>query len=457
MKIKYVMLIITSILLISIISAQSQIYKEPYNDIFTTESRLGKSLSDIKSELSFRSCYNDEHWQSKSCQYAYWCYAILPSTSNNIGSALRRECMDVSEKTGAALVVNDFLPPKGVLYYVVTFLTVVEYNYNDATEKWTPTASIPNNYITADSIRSVCPEGQMLRFDMAAGEYRCYIAKRMCLDTLQTGLCTNVYTLYALDINEDGVVSESEMKDGSALCADRPILGYPQGDGICDMVVDLECVDVCSKYAMNAQGELVCTIPGGNNLCDEWDMAAWYGCWDDVLSPNSKICDSIDSALCSITFQPVCVPKTSGTVIGGQTFPNDCFAKSKGYNACPTGTIEPNCYVDDACYPPIVQCYVPEDCPIPNVCLGGSTAGISAMCLDYSCSYSGACGSLSCNSDADCTQLSLPCVGVTASCEAGYCTIQGRCLVKPEPEKYNIWSLIQEVWLVFWSWIKSLF
>lgn len=443
------------ILLIGSALAQ-EIYKEPYSDTFTTVSELGKSLSAIKSEMGFKSCYVDENWQSKDCDYLYYCYAILPSTSDDIGDALRRECIDVSEKSSVTLEIKDFLPPKGVLYYVVTFITNVNYVYNDVTEKWVPTAEIPNQYINAHPIRSVCPEGQMLDFYAPAGEYRCYIAKRMCLDTLQTGLCTNVYTLWALDKNEDGIVSETEMHTGASLCADRPLPNYPLGDGICDLTRDLECVDVCSLYEIDAGGNLICTVSGANGLCDEWDMAAWFGCWDDVLSPNSKICDIIDNSLCSTTYNPVCVAKTPGTIVGGQTYPNDCFAKSKGFEECP-GTPNTDCYVMDACTPQIVQCYSSEDCPTLGVCKGGSTAGISALCLNYMCSYSGACSTLGCNQNADCTDLDMPCIGVTTTCELGFCTIQGKCLTKPEPEKFNLWLLIQNIWTTFWNWVKSLF
>ena len=248
------------------------------------------------------------------------------------------------------------------------------------------------------------------------------------------------------------------------MCADRPldinndgIYEYPHGDGICDSVKDLECLDQCSKYTLQADGSLKCTTLGPNGLCDSFDKASWYSCYDDVLSPNSKICDDIDSALCSTSYNPVCVAVTDGTIIGGKTYPNDCFAKSKGFSECSTTIPSTSCYIKTACEPPIVQCYVQEDCPDLNVCLGGSTAGISKMCLDYRCSYTGACGNLACNSNADCAGLAENiCVGMVAECQGGVCTLSGSCLQPPQP-KFSIWELIAQVWANFWGWVKGLF
>lgn len=444
------LILLIAILLVSLTTVNAQeIYTTPYSDSFSTESELGKSLDTIRTELAVKSCYVDANWQAKNCDYLYFCFAILPSTSNSIADALLKDCQDVTDKSSVTLAVKQFIPPKGVLYYVTTFITLVNYQYNDAMEVWEPTASIPTEYINAHSIRSVCPEGQMLDFDMVAGEYKCYLAKRACLNTMDTGLCTNVYNLWVLDKNEDGIISDAELVDGSNYCADRPTPENPEGDKICDIVKDLECVDVCSDFDINGN----CIVSGANGLCDEWDQAVNYGCWDDVLSANSKICDELDVVGCFKTYDPVCVGGRGGT-----TYPNSCFAeKGQGIYRCPTDTPQSDCYILGACEPAIVQCYVPEDCPDTTVCLGGSTAGISKMCLNYMCSYTGACGNLACDSDSDCEEMNMPCVGVFPTCEGGLCVISGKCLTAPQPQKLSIWELIADKWNIFWNFIKNLF
>lgn len=461
MKKKTILGILTFLLLMTIVSAadpvvpEATLYHEPYNAQFTTVSEIGMSLTEIRTELNVNSCYSEENWQTKKCQYLYYCYAILPSDSDSFMDALLKQCMDVTDKDTATLEIKQFIPPKGVLYYVVTFITKVDAECalpSCKADEWTHTATIPQQHLRASSIRSVCPEGQMLDFDMAAGKYKCYIAKKICIDTMNTGMCTNLYSLWALDKDENGVVDDYEMKTGSSICADRPTDQHPYGDGICDRIRNWECKNTCSKYEI-INGEIICTDERPNDLCDEYDRATIFSCWDDVLSPNSGICDDVD-AVCPASFDPVCV---SGR--GGKTFPNSCFAKANGFSKCPTDTPADNCYVENtACEPMIVQCYTVEDCPTLQVCAGGSMAGISKMCLNYRCSYTGGCKSLVCDTDEDCAGLAENiCVGMYATCESGICSLDGSCLQPPRPKELSIWELILQYWNTFWATVKSVF
>jgi len=449
---KKIAILISMLILFSITVVATDIYREPYSTTFSTESEIGKTIPTIISELNTKSCYNKENWGTKYCNYVYYCYAILPSTSTDLKQVLQKNCIDITEKSTVSLQIIDFVPPKGILYYVTSFIVVVNAECTKDTctsSQWTYNVIIPELYIRAHSIRNVCPEGQMLNFDINAGEYKCFIAKRVCLDTLKTGLCTNVYNIWALDMNEDGVVSEKEKKSGSSLCADRPldinndgIFEYQNGDGICDMVRDLECLDNCKKYTLDSNGNLECTSLGSNGLCDEWDKASWFSCDDDVLSPNSKICDNIDSNLCNTNYNPVCVGGR-----GGITYPNECFAKASGQNI----------FEKSSCEPAVIQCYIPEDCPELNVCLGGSTSGISKMCLANRCSYTGACGNLACNTNADCLGLGENiCVGMYASCNGGVCTIDGNCLEPPTQNNSWFWEMITQIWSKFVQIVKNL-
>jgi hypothetical protein len=288
----------------------------------------------------------------------------------------------------------------------------------------------------------------MLWFNQAAGVYECHISQRVCLDTLKTGLCTNPYNIYSLDIKpEDGVVSAAEMIDGSTFCADRPVNNQTSGDGICDVVTDLGCPDTCTKYTLNGvTGQLDCTTSGSNNLCDEWDKAAWFSCKDDPLSPNSRICDSIDSNLCGVNYNPVCVVNATGGF--GHTYPNSCFAKAQGQST----------YVAGTCTPDIVQCYATSDCKDLPLCYGGSTMGISKACLGNRCEYTGVCADMACTQNSDCVVGANICIGVTGTCSGNVCVISGSCLQPPASggAAFNLWTMIQTVWTTFWNWVKSL-
>lgn len=456
---KLILIPILFLLTLGIVSA-TDIFTEPYNEIFTPESETGKSIATVKSELNIKSCYVKENWESKQCNYLYYCVMISPSDSSSVNDALWKECEEVTEDTSVEIVVKDFLPPKGVLYYVTSFFTKVTHTCNldsCSSTEWESSAEIPEAYINAHDIRSVCPEGQMLAPPRDAGGVitglpKCYISQRVCIDNLNTGVCTNAYPLYVLDLNEDGIITSAEVDDATNYCKDA------NSDRICDLTVDLECVDLCSDYDLDVDGNMVCVSLGPNSKCDEWDMASEFGCIDDELSPNSNICDDVDVEGCLRNYDPVCVATTSGTTIGGVTYPNSCFAeKGQGYYECPTATPETNCYVIGSCQPPVTQCYVAEDCPDTNVCLGGSTAGITKMCLGNMCSYSGACGNLACDVDSDCDGMNLPCVGVFAHCDNGICAIGGKCMEAPQPTKFSIWDLIINIFTAFFNFVKSLF
>ena len=438
-------------------AADYQLYTEPYSQTFSTDSELGVTWPAVVSAIGNYPCTTKTYWETnKWCNFYYYCYAILPSDSTSIANSLQRECVDGTGLANVSLKINNFLPPKGVLYYVTTFVVPIKAtcgSTNCDSNNWSYSVYngvIPQVDIRVHPIRSVCPSGQMLKYIPSAGKSSCFKAERVCTDNLQTGLCSNAYTLWAIDLNQDGTVSLAEMQDGASLCADRPadlnndgIYEYPQGDGICDTVTDLGCVDVCSKY--NTAG--TCTVSGANSLCDIYDILAPYTCADSVLSPNSKICDSLDSNLCSKAYDPVCWGKNVTSGIGGTTYPNKCFADAQGK----TG------YVPGTCLPDVVQCYVPNDCPDPNVCVGGSSVGISKACTAYRCAYSGACGNMACITDADCSALSVNvCAGVAPKCSGGICTVSGSCMQAPTRAGLNIWSLIQSYWTVFWNYIKSL-
>lgn len=431
------MFLLVNAILVSAYTTTTFTQQSPYSDTFTPQTRNGISTSALTSALNFKSCTIDANWQTKKCQYLYWCYAILPTTSTKISDALQKECQDISASgSTATLSVSNFVPPVGVLYYVTTFVTVVNYTYSDSSQSWSSAAYIPTQYINATAVRSICPSGQMLWLNQLAGTYQCKNSQRVCFDTALTGLCTNAYNIYALDLG-----SGFDISNGNSLCADR------NDDKICDLVSSLGCVDVCSKY--NTAGS--CIASGANGLCDSDDQAAVYSCTEGSI--HTRVCASIDSALCNTIYTPVCVAKTSGTLIGGQTYPNSCFAITKGFSAC-TVQNATGCYSQGACQPPVTQCYVASDCPDVNVCKGPFP--ITKQCLGNTCSYSGTCGNLACNVDSDCTSLTMPCVGVSAKCLSNVCTVQGTCVTKPTPSN-SIWDLIGSAWTNFWNWVKGIF
>jgi len=431
---------------ISLVNAQ-QLLTEPFTTTLTPENNLGFTLDQIRANENIRSCADETFWSTGSCSYAYFCGAILSSTSTSIDDALFRECKEITDATTTSITINEFIPPKGVLYFVVSFATIVDYTFDDVTEVWNPVARIPESLIQADSIRNVCTAGQMLYLDPRIGGYKCFLSTRICLDTQNTGFCTNVHTLWVLDLNEDGIITDAELDDASNFCADRATPDFPDGDLICDTVVDLECADLCSLYDANG----VCITSGGNGICDIFDIVADTSCRDSPLSPNSRICDEFDAEGCLTVYDPVCV--------GTTTYPNSCVSEAQSIFACPTGTTGDNCYVPNTCTPEVVQCFAASDCPnVENICLGGSITGIDVVCVNNLCAYSGQCGNLNCNSDSDCSLMGSPCIGVTPTCSSGnLCGLTGKCIEKPAPVGFNIFDLIANIFNAFIAFIRSLF
>lgn len=410
---------------------------EPYSESITPISKLGKSWQTIKSELAVKSCYDQPNYESGACDYLYYCYAILPSSSTSIYDALQKECKEATRESDVTLNIVKFVPPKGIPYYITSFVTKVRYSYNSVTQTWSEVASIPNAYIKASEIKTICPTGQMLKITSTG--YQCFKSVRICLDTTSSGLCTNQYEIFALDLNNDGVISDIEKKDATNYCADRPT-PTSLGDGICDMAVDLGCADVCKKYDSSGN----CITTGTNSICDIWDLMAYTACDDSVNSTNSKICDRIERPgyICPSSWNPVCFGGRGGT-----TYPNSCFADANGKTGYTNGT----------CEPPVTQCYVVQDCPDVNVCVGGATP-IAKACINNQCSYSGTCGDLSCSSNANCDVLEANlCVGVDATCVNSKCVIQGKCITQPIPTQKSIWDIIISVWNAFWMFVRSLF
>ena len=435
---KKTILLMVALLMIPIVfGAVLPALTEPYSKTLTPQGQFGKTWTTVKSELAIKSCYDKANYEVGNCDYLYWCYAILPATSTSIYDALQKECKEATKDIDVSLAINKFVPPKGLPFYVTSFVTRVNYVYDKVTSTWKETASIPNAYTTADQIRTICNEGQMLKLTPLG--YQCYKSQRVCMDTTASGLCTNPYNIFALDLNNDGVISSIEVKDATNYCVDRPTL-ISTGDGICDTVQDLGCADVCSKYSTTG----VCTTIGGNGICDIWDQISNTACVDDINSKNSKICDTLEvgSGICPNYYDPVCYGGRGGT-----TYPNKCFANS----------LSKTPYTIGACEPPVTQCYVVQDCPDVNACVGGSTP-IAKACLLNQCSYSGTCGDLACSTNTQCDTLEANlCVGVDATCVSGQCQIQGKCITQPIPTQKSVWELILSVFTAFFNFIKSLF
>lgn len=63
-----------------------------------------------------------------------------------------------------------------------------------------------------------------------------------------------------------------------------------------------------------------------------------------------------------------------------------------------------------------------------------------------------------CFIDSDCW-IPSSCVGVTAQCIDGSCVYDGDCVLPPTPTdgEQNIWDLIANAWVNFWSWVRGLF
>ena len=243
MKMKKLILIPILLLIIGLlpVSAQTIIITDPlanpYSKTFTIAGETGgMTYSQLKSCLNVKSCYDEVNYESKECHYLHFCYSVLPWDSTNIGNALIKDCVDITE-IEKTLEIKDFVPPRGILYYSNSFFTKVKYTYNDVAEDWnTPVAAIPQScggyqLINAEDIRAICPEGQLLavKRDSAGviyeGSFGCYPSQRRCLDTMSTGLCTNPYDLYVLDLDGDGDFAE-HYNLAAAYCRDEKFTMY---------------------------------------------------------------------------------------------------------------------------------------------------------------------------------------------------------------------------------------
>ena len=463
MKKLFLIMAVVSMFLVSFVNAETLIIQDPianpYSVDFTILGETGMTYDNLKTCLGVDSCYVEANYEAKACDYLYFCTAILPWDSTNIGDALLRECADISEAE-KILSIKDFVPPRGILYYSTTFFTVTHHTYNDATEDWNnPTATIPETcgsyqLINARDIRAVCPEGQLLAIkrDSAGVIYEnsfgCYLSQRRCLDEMNTGMCTNPYDLYVLDLDGDGNFEE-HYDLANAYCRDG------DHNQVCDYKIDWSCADICSS-AIWVDDVATC-VPGSNAICDIYDFSVLASCADDELSPHSGICDDIDTSICGIEFVPVCVAATYGETVNGKTYPNECYAESQGFGECPSATPETNCWVPGQCTVVDPECYQDVDCIDLDVCASGQV--LDKTCLNYKCYYSGSCTTSQCETDADCEHLETVCVGIDATCNvgAGICTVTGSCISQPLPEPFNLWNLIQNIWNSFWAFILSLF
>ncbi len=345
------------------------------------------------------SCNIPSNYESGRCSYVYACYAILPKGSSNIDNAVQRECAEISDGTTYTFNIN-FVPPRGMIYAITTFNTIINYTYNPATTTWSKVVDIPVSSITAEEVVSLCPTGSILKSNL------CIPAQKICIDQLKTNLCTNPYTLYALDYNGNGFADD--ISDPSHICADR------QDDLICDTVVDELCADtnnngVCDSTDI-ALEDTVCNDKNGNGVCDDVELAGVF---------------------CTKSFNPVCS--------GNTTYPNKCFAEGVGITAYTIGECVPISYK--------VQCYSNSDCAVP-------CPGVVSSCNANQCIYGGECNPtiIQCTVSSDCP--SSYCVGVSPECTANKCQYSGKCITKPEPPP-TIWAEIKTAWTKFWAAILS--
>ena len=175
-------------------NALSTIVPDVYSKSFTVE------LPDAS--LYLPSCNIIENYEAGKCSYVYGCYAILPKGSSDIDHAVQRSCVEMTDSPSYTYTVT-MIPPKGKIYAVTTFSTIVNYTYNYVTTSWDQSIDIPTSSISAEEIISLCPDGYMLKSNL------CIPALKICIDKLGTNLCTNPYTLYALDYDGDGFVDTS--------------------------------------------------------------------------------------------------------------------------------------------------------------------------------------------------------------------------------------------------------
>jgi len=352
------------------------------------------------------SCNIQANYESGSCQYLYACYVVVPRGSTDLDQAVQRECIDITDSKSTTLHVS-LVPPRGVRWAVTTFVSVLDYTYDYTNLIWEKQLTIPMDYRSAEELISLCPEGQMLKYNL------CYDAQPVCLDTFSTHLCDNPYTLYVLDMGFG-----FEYDNPSTYCADR------DEDLMCDEVVSVTCSDV-----------------NNNGICDSDDLAIQNNACIDAN--NNFVCDSVEAegTFCRTYFDPV----HCGTGESCITYPNDCFAEAMGCDGIP-GVCE-SVYGD--------YCYVDSDCP--SMC-----DGVVGQCQNPDgkgrrCFYFGECSpqQIQCLIAEDCP--APYCRGVERICtEHNTCTYIGRCITQPvQPSTF--WSLLKDLWNQFLTWLNSVF
>jgi len=392
---KLLTLLIAGIFLISL--ANALIVSEEYNEDFFIDA----------SSYPLTSCNIQSNWEAGHCEYLYSCYAIVPKGSTTLDQVIQKECVDITDTKKTTLSVR-FVPPKGNVYAVTTFVAVLKYNYNYDTYEWEETIDLPLDYRTAMQIISLCPDGQMLKYNL------CYNAQSVCLDTFSTNMCTNPYSLYVLDYGYG-----FDYQNTNTFCSDR------DGDLVCDEIISHLCPDT-----------------NNNGVCDSDDTAIQdVSCLD--LNHNF-VCDSVEAegTFCRTNYEPV----HCGIGEGCLTYPNFCFAEASGCIDWLAGECSP-VYGD--------QCYSNSDCP--SMC-----DGVSGICKDPDgfgnrCFYSGECNPriIQCSVKADCPQPY--CVGIDVECTAtNTCVYNGKCITQPTPPP-TFWQLLKLYWIQFLNWLSGLF
>lgn len=373
-------------------NALSTVVPDVYSKSFTV------TLPDAS--LYLPSCNIIENYEAGACSYVYGCYAILPKGSSDIDHAVQRSCVEMTDSPSYTYTIT-MIPPKGKIYAVTTFSTIVNYTYNHVTFSWDKSIDIPTSSISAEEIVSLCPDGYMLKSNL------CIPALKICIDKLGTNLCTNPYTLYALDYDGDGFVDD--MDNAAHMCADR------EDDLVCDEVVDEFCADT-----------------DHNGICDSTDIEIIdTACVD---ANGNGVCDDVETegTFCKVNFNPVCANDI--------TYPNACFADAAGVTD----------YTIGECLPLLleIQCTVNADCMVPCI-------GVVASCNNYQCVYSGECNPsiIQCVTSADCP--APYCVGVSATCVENDCEYEGKCITKPEAPP-SIWDNIKSIWTKFWLGVHNL-
>ena len=397
-KIYLVFGVILALLLLSPSMAEPMVVKDIYTNTFTV---------DATSYSPYSSCDVKTNYESGSCQYLYACYMIVPKGALDISSAVQKECFDITDTKKKTFTIS-FTPPRGHKWAVVTFLTVLNYQYDNQNYIWNSNIDIPLDYRGAEELISLCEKGKMLRNGV------CYDYQAVCIDQYGTSVCNNPYDLYALDYG-----TGFDYDNTASFCADR------DGDEVCDETTSLTCSDV-----------------NKNGICDADDVYIQSSVCTD--SNQNGICDDVetDGVFCRTFFDPV----FCGTGTSCITYPNSCFAEAAGCTDWTAGTCAP-LYMS--------LCNSDADCPPP-------CSGVSGTCKfvegkGQACHYYGECNPkvIMCSTDADCDYLS-PCTGVSLTCSTdNHCVAHGSCITAP-PQK-NIWGLISAFFSSLFAWISGIF